>query len=81
MKVLQAAPVESIENISSFPRPLKPRVHLIRVLQLKEEVWHGCRHPFIFCQAAEFGVLVKIGETRLSKEESCASLWFISLCL
>lgn len=57
VKVLQAAPVECIEDVSFPPGLLKPGVHLIAVLQLKQEVGHGRGDPFIVCQVAETGVL------------------------
>lgn len=57
MKVLQAAPVECIEDVPSFSRPLKPGVHGIGVLQLKEEVGRRSRDPLSFRQVTEFGIL------------------------
>lgn len=63
VKVLQAAPVECIEDVSVCPRLLKPGVQLITIFQLKQEVWHGCRNPFIVRQVTKFGILVTIEET------------------
>ena len=60
VKVLQAAPVECIEDFSAFPRLLKPGVHLITVLQLKQEVGHRGRNPLIFRQVTKFGILEEI---------------------
>lgn len=57
VKVLQAATVECIEDVSLPSGLLKPGVHLIAVLQLKQEVGHGRGDAFIVCQVAETGVL------------------------
>lgn len=43
VKILQAAPVERMEDVSARPGLLEPGVHLIRVFQLKQEIWHGSR--------------------------------------
>lgn len=64
VEVLQAAPVEGVEDVSARPRLLEAGVHLVAVLQLKQEVWHGGGNPFIFRQVAQFGVLVEDRETR-----------------
>lgn len=58
VKVFQTAPVECIEDVSAFPRLLKPGVHLITVLQLKQEVRHRRRKPIVFRQVAKFGILI-----------------------
>lgn len=58
VEVLQAAPVECIEDVSAFPRLLKPGVHLITVLQLEQEVGHRSRNPLIFRQVTKFGILI-----------------------
>lgn len=57
VKVLQAAPVECIEDVSLSSGLLKPGVHLIAVLQLKQEVGHRRGNPFILCQVTDAGVL------------------------
>ena len=44
VKILQAASVKCIENISACPGLLEPGVHLVRVFQLKQEIWHGGRN-------------------------------------
>lgn len=62
VKVLQAAPVERIEDVSACPRLLKPGIHVITVLQLKQEVRHRRRNPFIFRQVTKICVLVEIKE-------------------
>lgn len=63
VKVFQAAAVECIEDVSTFPRLLKPGVHLIAVLQLKQEVGHRRRKPIVVRQVTEFGILVKLKHT------------------
>lgn len=68
VKVLQAAPVECIEDVSACPRLLKPGVHLVTVLHLKQEVWHWRRNPLIFRQVTQFGILVKIEETQCKQK-------------
>ena len=62
--------MECIEYVSSFSRSLKPGVHVIRVLQLKEEVGHGSRDPFIFRQVTKFGILVRIEQTQLKHQKA-----------
>lgn len=59
VKVLQAAPVECIEDVPFSPGLLKPGIHLIAVLQLKQKVGHGRGSPFILCQVTETGVLLR----------------------
>lgn len=43
VKILQAAPVKRIEDVSARPGLLEPGIHLIGVLQLKQEIWHRSR--------------------------------------
>lgn len=43
VEILQAAPVERVEDVSARPGLLEPGVHLVRVFQLKQEIWHGSR--------------------------------------
>lgn len=50
VKILQAASVKCIENISACPGLLEPGVHLIRVFQLKQEIWHRGRNLLVFRQ-------------------------------
>lgn len=50
VKILQAASVKCIENISACPGLLEPGVDLIRVFQLKQEVWHGGRKLLVSSQ-------------------------------
>lgn len=50
VKILQAASVKCIENISACPGLLEPGVHLIRVFQLKQEIWHRGRDLLTFSQ-------------------------------
>lgn len=50
VKILQAASVKCIENISACPGLLEPGVHLIRVFQLKQEIWHRGRNLLVFSQ-------------------------------
>lgn len=70
--------MECIEDVTSSLRLLKPSVHLVTVLQLKEEVWHRCRNPFIFCQATEFGILVEIEEMHCKQNSKhLKKLWFM----
>jgi hypothetical protein len=40
VEVLQPAPVECIEEVSVRACLLEARVHLVAVLQLKQEVWN-----------------------------------------
>lgn len=68
VKVLQAAPVERIEDVSACPRLLKPGIHVITVLQLKQEVRHRRRNPFIFRQVTKICVLVEIKETHCKQK-------------
>lgn len=57
VKVLQAAPVECIEDVSLSSGLLKPGIHLIAVLQLKQEVRHRRDNPFILRKVTDAGVL------------------------
>lgn len=50
VKILQAASMKRIEHISACPGLLEPGVHLIRVFQLKQEIWDGGRDVLIFRQ-------------------------------
>lgn len=70
VKVLKAAPVERVEDVSACPCLLKPGVHLITVLQLKQEVWYRRRYPFIFRQVTKIGVLVEIKQTHTIKNKN-----------
>lgn len=83
VKVLQAAPVECIEDVPSRSRLLKPGVHLIAVLQLKQEVWHGRRNPFIFRQVTKFGILIFLkclhSEALRGQDPVCESQMMIAL--
>lgn len=71
VKVLQAAPVKCIEDVSACPCLLKPGVHLITVLQLKQEVWCRRRCPIIFRQVTKIGVLVEIKQTHRKQKPIC----------
>lgn len=79
VKVLQAAPVERIEDVSVRPRLLKPGIHLITVLQFKQEVWHRRRNPFIFRQVTKFGILAEIGETHCKQKKQAAKDMYLYL--
>lgn len=57
VKVLQAAPVECIEDVSLSSGLLKPGIHLIAVLQLKQEVRDRRGNPFILRKVTDAGVL------------------------
>lgn len=70
VKVLQAAPVECIEDISAFPRLLKPGVHLIAVLQLKQEVRYRSSNLCVFRQFTKISVLVEIKTKTYRKQKS-----------
>lgn len=50
VKILQAAPVERVEDVSARPGLLEPGVHLVRVFQLKQEIWHGGGSFLVFRQ-------------------------------
>lgn len=50
VEILQAASVKRIENLSACPGLLEPGVHLIRVFQLKQEIWHRGRNLLVFSQ-------------------------------
>lgn len=50
VKILQAASVKCIENISACPGLLEPGVYLIRVFQFKQEIWHGGRKLLVSSQ-------------------------------
>lgn len=50
VEILQAASVKCIEDVSARPGLLEPGVHLIRVFQLKQEIWHGGRNFLVFRQ-------------------------------
>lgn len=57
VKVLQAAAVECIKDVSLSSGLLEPGVHLVAVLQLKQEVWHRRDNAFILRQVTETSVL------------------------
>lgn len=57
VKILQAAPVERIEDVSARPGLLEPGVHLVRVFQLKQEIRHGSRSVLVFRQFKKIGQL------------------------
>lgn len=65
VEVLQAAPVECIEDVSFSPGLLKPGVHLIAVLQLKQEVGHGRGDPLVLRQVTKIGVLTEMDRNKL----------------
>lgn len=57
VKILQAASVKCIENISACPGLLEPGVHLIRVFQLKQKIGHGGRNLLVFSHFKKVCVL------------------------
>lgn len=73
MKVLQSAPVECIEDVSARSRPLEPRIHLVTVLQLKQEVWRRRRNTSVFHQVTKFGILVEIREAQCEQSKKVAT--------
>lgn len=84
VKVLQAASVKCIENISACPGLLEPGVHLVRVLQLKEEIWHGGRNLLVFSQFKKICELESKNHTVSSQAKDilvcvCVCVYFIFL--
>ena len=59
VEVLQPAPVECIEEVPARAGLLKAHVHLVTVLQLKQEVWNRRRDALVLSQVTQSGVLVE----------------------
>lgn len=80
VKVLQAASVKCMENLSACPGPLEPGVHLIGVLQLKQKVWHGGRNLLVFSQFEEISELESRKQTVSRRAKGilvcvCVRIW------
>ena len=82
MEVLQSAAMECVEEVASRPCLLKLSVHLVAVLQLKQEVWHRRGDPLTLSQVTQLGILLEGREEGSGKDicqvqcVSCTLLFF-----
>ena len=59
VEVLQPAPVECVEEVAARACLLKACIHLVTVLQLKQEVWNRRGDALVLSQVTQPGVLAE----------------------